>query len=74
VFLGQMASIPVKTSKPMELKELLYAKHNIQIPVMPLNGNVYIRYSINGYNMQEDLEVLYKALKDIIETTDLITL
>jgi hypothetical protein len=24
--------------------------------------------------MQEDLEVLYKALKDIIETTDLITL
>ncbi len=74
VFLGQMASIPVKTSKPMELKELLYAKHNIQIPVMPLNGNVYIRYSINAYNSQEDLEVLYKALKEIIETTDLITL
>ncbi len=73
-FLGQMASIPVKTSKPMELKELLYTKYNIQIPVMPLNGNVYIRYSINAYNSQEDLEVLYKALKEIIETTDLITL
>jgi len=73
-FLGQMASIPVKTSKPMELKELLYTKYNIQIPVMPLNGNVYIRYSINAYNSQEDLEVLYKALKEIIETTDLIRL
>ena len=73
-FLGLMASIPVKTSKPMELKELLYTKYNIQIPVMPLNGNVYIRYSINAYNSQEDLDVLYKALKEIIETTDLITL
>ncbi|HRG19025.1 MAG TPA: aminotransferase class V-fold PLP-dependent enzyme [Flavobacterium lutivivi] len=74
VFLGQMASIPIKTSKPMELKELLYTKYNIQIPVMPLNGNVYIRYSINAYNSLEDLDVLYKALKEIIETTDLITL
>ena len=72
VFLGQMASIPIKTSKPMELKELLYTKYNIQIPVMPLNGSVYIRYSINAYNSQEDLEVLYQAIAAIINTTDLI--
>ena len=71
-FLGQMASIPVKTSKPAELKDLLYDKYKIQIPVMPLNGNIYLRYSINAYNTQEDLEVLYKALEDIIKTTDLI--
>lgn len=71
-FLGQMASIPVKTSKPTELKDLLYDKYRIQIPVMPLNGNVYLRYSINAYNSQEDLEVLYKALEDIIKTTNLI--
>ncbi|MEO8516985.1 MAG: aminotransferase class V-fold PLP-dependent enzyme [Flavobacterium sp.] len=71
-FLGQMASVPVKTKKPMELKELLYDKYKIQIPVMPLNDNVYIRYSINAYNNQEDLDVLYKALHDIITTTDLI--
>lgn len=71
-FLGQMASIPVKTSKPSELKELLYDQYKIQIPVMPLNGNIYLRYSINAYNSQEDLEVLYQALEDIIKTTDLI--
>jgi isopenicillin-N epimerase len=71
-FLGQMASIPVKTFKPAELKDLLYEKYSIQIPVMPLNGNVYLRYSINAYNTQEDLDVLYKALEDIIKTTDLI--
>lgn len=71
-FLGQMASIPIRTEKPMELKELLYSKYKIQIPIMPLNGNVYMRYSINAYNSQEDLEVLYKAIADIIKTTDLI--
>lgn len=71
-FLGQMASIPVSTEKPAGLKELLYDKYKIQIPVMPLNGNIYLRYSINAYNSQEDLDVLYKALQDIIATTDLI--
>ena len=71
-FLGQMASIPVKTDNPQELKDLLYDKYKIQIPVMPLNGDIYIRYSINGYNSQEDLDVLYQAIKDIIMTTDLI--
>lgn len=71
-FLGQMASVPVKTSKPAELKDLLYDQYKIQIPVMPLNGNIYLRYSINAYNSQEDLDILYKALEDIIKTTDLI--
>jgi len=73
-FLGQMASILVKTMKPAELKDLLYHKYKIQIPVMPLNGNIYLRYSINVYNSQEDLDVLYRALEDIIKTTDLIAI
>lgn len=72
-FLGQMASIPVKTERAAELKELLYSKYKIQVPVMPLNGNFYIRYSINGYNSQQDLDKLYAALADILETTDLVT-
>lgn len=72
-FLGQMASIPLKTTKPAELKDLLYNQYKIQIPVMPLNDKVYLRYSINAYNTQEDLDVLYRALEDILKTTDLIT-
>ncbi len=71
-FLGQMASVPMRTKKPAELKELLYNKYKIQIPVMPINGKIYLRYSINAYNSQEDLDVLYAALQDIIATTDLI--
>ena len=71
-FLGQMASVEVTTTKSMELKELLYEKYKIQIPIMPLNGKIYMRYSINGYNSQTDLDVLYQAITDIIATTDLI--
>lgn len=71
-FLGQMASVPIKTEKPSELKEVLYTKYKIQIPVMPLNGAIYLRFSLNAYNTQEDLDVLYKAIEEIIQTTDLI--
>ncbi len=73
-FLVQMASVPIRTSSPVELKELLFNKYKIEIPVMPLNGNYFIRYSINAYNSQDDLDVLYQALKEIIATTDLIQL
>jgi isopenicillin-N epimerase len=71
-FLGQMASIPIKTSNPVELKELLFNKYKIEILIMPLNGNYFLRYSINAYNSQEDLDILYTSLKEIIATTDLI--
>lgn len=71
-FLGQMASVPINVTNAAELKELLYSKYKIQIPIMPLNGNFYIRYSINAYNSQEDLDKLYNALEEIIKTTDLI--
>lgn len=73
-FLVQMASIPINTSKPIELKDLLFNTYKIEIPVMPLNGNYYLRYSINAYNSQQDLDVLFQALKEIIATTDLIHL
>lgn len=71
-FLGQMASIPVKTDEPQKLKELLFEKYQIEIPVMPLNGDFYIRYSINAYNSQKELDRLYEVLKEIITTTNLI--
>ena len=71
-FLGQMASIPIQTDKPNELKEVLYNKYKIQIPVMPLNDKIFLRFSINVYNSQEDLDVLYLAIADIIATSDLL--
>jgi isopenicillin-N epimerase len=71
-FLGQMCSIPVNTDKPAELKELLYNKYHIEIPVMQINERIFIRISVNAYNSQEDLDVLYSALKEIISETSII--
>lgn len=71
-FLAQMCSIPIRTEKPSELKELLYSKYKIEIPVTKLNGDFFLRISLNAYNSQSDLDKLAAAIKDIRETTDLL--
>lgn len=63
-FLGQMLSIPFTLPEPMKLQRHLFEKYKIEIPLMTQDGNTYMRYSINGYNSQEDLDYLYKALKE----------
>jgi isopenicillin-N epimerase len=64
-FLGQMCSIPIKTDKPMQLKALLYEKYKIEIPVMVHGRHIFLRYSIQGFNTQKDLDVLYDAVGEI---------
>jgi len=71
-FIGQMLSIPIKTTEPMKLQRLLFEKYKVEIPVMPHAEHVYLRYSINVFNTQEDLDVLYNAVEDILKTSDLI--
>jgi isopenicillin-N epimerase len=71
-FLGQMCSIPIKTRQPEKLKAILYDKYRIEIPVMPHGPHVFLRYSINAFNDQSDLDKLYEALKDIKATIDLL--
>ncbi len=71
-FLGQMCSIPINTIKPLELKELLFNKYHVEIPITQLNGNFYMRITLNAYNTINDLEVLRNAIIDIIATTDLL--
>lgn len=73
-FLVQMCSIPIRTTKPLELKETLFHKYKIEIPVMKLEDKFFLRIAINGYNSQQDLEILREALEDIIENSDLIIL
>jgi isopenicillin-N epimerase len=64
-FIQQMFSCEIDTKQPQQLHDLLYKKYNIQIPVMALGDKCYIRYSINGFNEQEDLDKLFTALKEI---------
>ncbi len=71
-FLGQMFSIPIKTADPMKLQRHLFTEYKIEIPVMPHNAAVYLRYSINAFNTQNDLDRLYNAIKEIKQKTNLI--
>jgi isopenicillin-N epimerase len=71
-FLGQMCSVRIKTNEPMKLKSVLYEKYKIEIPVMPHGKYVFLRYSINAFNDQSDLDKLYDALVDIKASTSLL--
>ena len=71
-FLGQMCSIPIKTTKPLVLKSLLYEKYKSEVPVMVHGNYTFLRYSIQAFNDQDDLDKLYSALQDIQSSTDLL--
>lgn len=71
-FLGQMCAIKVNCPDPFALHDKLYADYGIEIPVMPHKGDVFMRFSVNAYNTQEELDRLFDALKEIRNGTDLL--
>lgn len=71
-FIGQMISIPVMTKEPETLQRLLFTDYKIEVPLMRLGDNTYLRYSIQAFNTEEDLDRLYRALENILKTTSLI--
>lgn len=72
-FLGQMFSIPVNCKEPEKLHDHLFNNYKIQVPVARQDEKRFIRYSIQVFNTQKDLDKLYNALEDILKTTDLIS-
>jgi len=64
-FLGQMFSIPIKNKEPEKFQRKLFDKYRIEIPVMRQGEHVFIRYSINAFNTQSDLDRLYEILKEL---------
>ncbi len=73
-FVGQMFSIPIQTNEPEKLQRYLFTKFKIEIPVMRHGENIYLRYSMNAFNSQNDLDYLYKSLEHIMADDDLIKL
>jgi len=67
-FLGQMCSIPITTKEPLQLKETLYNKYKIEIPVMQRGDDIYLRISYQVYNTPDELEFL----KEVITQLDLV--
>jgi isopenicillin-N epimerase len=71
-FFGQICSIPISTPEPEKLQRLLFEKYNIEIPIMRHGNDIYIRFSIQVFNSQADLEILFAALQEVLITTELI--
>ena len=64
-FLGQICSIPIKTKDPVGLKEELYQKYKIEIPITNLGEQFFIRISFQPFNTRADLDALKTALIEI---------
>lgn len=71
-FIGQMCSFPINTKHPEKLKDDLYKKYRIEIPVMVHGDQVFLRYSIQAFNTEEDLQALEHALTDLLKNGDLL--
>jgi isopenicillin-N epimerase len=71
-FIGQMLSVPVNTPAPERLQKELFDKYRIELPVMRHGIRVLLRYSVNAFNDQSDLDRLYDALLEIRKKTDLL--
>jgi isopenicillin-N epimerase len=64
-FISQMYSISLQINSTEKLHDVLYDKYRIQVPVMKHGGRFYLRYSIQAFNCQEDLDKLYDALREL---------
>ena len=71
-FILQLFSAPIKTREPEKLQRHFFDMHKIEVPVMRHKDNVYLRYSINAFNSQEDLDKLFAAITAIKKETGLI--
>ena len=73
-FLVQLYCTQIKTNEPEKLQRNLFENYKIEIPIMRQGDKIFIRYSIQAFNTQADLDKLASALEEIISTTDLINI
>lgn len=71
-FILQLFSAEIKTQEPEKLYQHFFDEYKIEIPVMRHRDKVYLRYSINAFNSQQDLDILFSAIKEIKNKTGLI--
>ena len=66
-WLGQMATIELPIDDPLQFKQSLLEKYNIQIPVFTWENITVLRYSMHFYNKEEDLNRLIGAVKELLD-------
>jgi isopenicillin-N epimerase len=48
-------------------KARLYDEYRIEIPTITWQNHQFVRISVQGYNTQEDMDMLVQALTEVIE-------
>jgi isopenicillin-N epimerase len=64
-FYGQLFSIPIGVENPQEFQKKLFNDYKIEIPVAVQNCSSYLRYSVQAFNTQNELDYLYASLVDL---------
>ena len=65
---AQMVAAPLPTKTDTgALKSCLYDDYRVEVPLVEWNGKKLIRVSAQGYNTQEDIDCLLKALSCVLE-------
>jgi isopenicillin-N epimerase len=62
-FYRQMGIAPLPLSNLAVLKSRLYDEYKIEVPLIQWQDKQFIRVSVQGYNSQEDIDALVKALE-----------
>ncbi len=70
-FHGQMFAIPIRTSDPMALQRKLFLDDRIEVPVTRQGSRTFVRYSIQAFNSQAELDLLYNALHRELKSGEL---
>ena len=66
---AQFAAAPLPASTDVkQLKDWLYDKHRIEVPIIDWNGRKFVRVSVQGYNTRRDVDALVKALGAVRST------
>lgn len=66
LWFGQMIAIPMPTDRMREIYDRLYNDYNIVTAGGAIDGENWLRISIQGYNTQEDVDRLYNALTELL--------
>jgi len=61
-FILQLCSFQLPTTDAERIKSILFNDYKIEVPVMRHGEKVFLRYSIQAFNSQADLDRLYNAL------------
>ncbi len=64
-FILQLCSFQLQTNDAERIKSILFNEYKIEVPVMRHGDKVFLRYSIQAFNSQADLDQLYNALAAI---------